>query len=297
MIAGRLGVAACWAALAMASPASAQDQPPASDTPQIVIEGRKDLRKDIGDFVGALAGKPGVQQLSRFEDGVCPATVGLTPSQRTNVVERLRRVAKAANIQVDRADCRANVVLVVTPDKSAFLQSLRQDHPSYFSGLSRGDLRRLLAAPGPAVAWQLQGPPVDALGGQMSRDRGSGVLINRTTTAGSRVAPPTRPQFATAIVVVESRALAGLTTTQLADYTAMRAYAAADPARLGDTTAPTILKVLEAPMGAEIPASLTRWDLGFLRGLYDTGSRFAAGQRSAMGKEVAKQIGEASDDR
>lgn len=50
----------------------------------------------------------------------------------------------------------------------------------------------------------------------------------------------------------------------------MRTFAQIDRARLKGTIAPTILTVLEAPMDSEVPASLTEWDLAYLRGLYAT---------------------------
>ena len=52
---------------------------------------------------------------------------------------------------------------------------------------------------------------------------------------------------------------------------------------------PTILKVLEAPMGSEVVASLTEWDLGFLRGLYSAPRNLRAGsQRSAISRQMVK---------
>ena len=78
---------------------------------------------------------------------------------------------------------------------------------------------------------------------------------------------PARPQFGAAVVVVEGSALAGLTLTQLGDYAAMRAYSGADPARL-PSSAPTILRVVDAPLGSEVPVTMTNWDFSFLRGLY-----------------------------
>ena len=279
------------AVLALAGTAAAQEAPPATDSSQIVVRGKKDIDRDIRDFVGALAESPGVRQLSRFEREVCPVAVGLAPVQREAVAVRMRRVAEAAGLRVGSSSCVANVVVVVTDNKRKFLEALRRKQPSYFGELSSAQIRRLITQPGPAAAWQLQGPPISARGTEIHVDPSMDLPVNRTTEPASRITAPARPQFDAAVVVVESAALAGLTTTQLADYAAMRAYAGTDPSRIDGSTATTILKVLEAPMGSEVPASLTHWDLGFLRGLYHgPANLYAAAQRSAIRREVARQL-------
>ena len=67
------------------------------------------------------------------------------------------------------------------------------------------------------------------------------------------------------LVVIQLDALRGLTTTQLADYAAMRVFARTQPSRLQRSTAPTILNIIDTPMNAQVPLTLTQWDLGFLR--------------------------------
>jgi hypothetical protein len=155
--------------------------------------------------------------------------------------------------------------------------------------MSAGAVRRLAREPGPAAAWHLEGPPLDA-DGMVIGEQAGGVRINRTVRSGSRVTPATRAHFDAAVVVVESKALEGLTTTQLADYAAMRAFARIDATRVEQASAPTILKVLGAPMGSEVPITLTEWDLAFLRGLYASPAGLhAASQRS----EIRKRVGQA----
>lgn len=249
------------AALAVTSAAAAQDQPPPSDTPQILVEGRKNLDKDIRDFV----------------------------------VARLRRVAEAADMPVEDAGCRPNVVVVVTPDKTAFLQALRKKLPNYFSGLPKSEVRRLLATPGPAVAWQLPGEPLDENGRPLASDSNNEPPISNPVQA-TRLTPMFRLQFSAAVVVVETAALEGVTTTQFADYAAMRAFISTQPARLGATTAPTILTMLDPARTSRVPATLTRWDVSLLRGLYRSDRAvFAGAQRNEMRKEVGRLLTDAGE--
>lgn len=280
-------------ALAAAGAAGAQDKPATGAQPEIVVTGTRDMGEQVRDFVGALAKAPVGGQLSRFEFSVCPAAVGVPPGQKQAIAARMRKVAEAAGIPVAGASCTPNVLVMVTADKKAFLDALRRKHAYLFSGVTDSGMRRLMREPGPAAAWQIDGPPVRADGAALIRDGASGVAVNRTVVSPSRIVAATRPQFAAAAVVVESKALEGLTTTQLADYAAMRAYARTDPAALAESSAATILKVLEAPMGSEIPITLTAWDLGFLKALYASeGKLSAAAQRSEMQKILGKELEE-----
>ena len=277
-------------AIALAAPAAAQP-PSEPQSSEILVTGSRDVEAQIESFVGALTPAPPRGQLSRFERSVCPTAIGLSEGQRDAVVERMRRIAEAAGIAVGGPRCTPNVLLVVTQDKRAFLEGLLRHHRYYFGELSMRRVRALIDAPGPAVAWHVDGPPVDARGRDFQSDRSSGLLVSRSTASPSRITAGARPQFAAAMVVVEGGALAGLSTTQLADYAAMRAFARTEPERLGATPAPTILTVLEAPMGSEVPLTMTRWDLGFLRGLYGSQENlYAASERSAIRRSIETEL-------
>ena len=278
--------------LAIATCAAAPPAPAPADPSTIVVTGQRTREKDLQDFVAALTPTTVGGRLSRFERAICPYATGLPPGQRDAVANRMRRVAQAAGLRTGGKGCLPNVVLVVTQDKNALLRALRQSHPGYFGELSKREIRELEATPGPAVAWQTQGPPVTARGTEMNVDPGTGLFINRTTESASRIEEGVRPQFDAAVVIVERKALDGLTVMQLGDYAAMRAFAGMDTARLSQSGTPTILKVLEAPMGSEVVASLTEWDLGFLRGLYAAPRNLRAGsQRSAISRQMIKDAG------
>jgi hypothetical protein len=279
-------------ALVMA-PAAAAQEAPQTPAPEIVVTGQRDLDQEVADFVQALTpAAPGAKQLSRFEHRICPAAAGLSPEQNRVVVERIRRVAKAAGLGVDKPKCRANIVVLLTRDKRALIETLARRHPAYLGDLSRREVRRLAETPGPAAAWHLAGPPRTADGTELPEQ--DGVFINRTTRVASRITMAVRPQTAAAIVVVETGALTGLTTTQLADYAAMRTLVRSDPAALTASAAPTILKALDAPMGSEVPVTLTRWDMGALRAAYESPLNLrAAAERSEIQRRLAESLQEA----
>lgn len=269
-------------------PAVAQETRQPNGGPDIVVTGNADVERQLTDFVGALTQAPNGGQLSRFERAICPTVVGVSPAHKDALVARMKVVAKAAGLAVGGRRCDPNVLLVVTGDKRGFLEALRQKHAYYFGEMSNSAIRRLIAEPGPAAAWQVDGPKLNAYGQEMATN--NGVAVNRTTRPDTRLSVGARPQFAAAAVVVESKALDGLTTTQLADYAAMRAFTRADPAKL-PASAPTILSILEAPMDSEVPITMTNWDLAFLRSLYAAPATLtAAAQRSQVRRGVMQEL-------
>lgn len=275
------------AALAVAQPVPAQGAP--ADQ-AIVVTGQKDQRKAIQDFVGALTAVPSNRQLSRFEHEVCPAVYGLAKPQADAVIRRIRLVAKNVGVVVGGTHCAPNVLLLVTSDKTTFLKELQHHSADYF-GLTDRQFRDLERAPGPAVAWQTQGPMMTEDGVDLTEDTTVGQVVNRTVDSPSRITEAVHPQFDTSVVVVERKALVGMTVTQLADYTAVRALTGADPAKLADSSAPTILHVLDVPIGQAAPVTMTRWDLSFLKGYYDARRNLRTGaQRSAIGDSMSKQL-------
>jgi hypothetical protein len=278
------------AALAAVQAAPAPAAPQSSNEP-IVVTGERNQEKAVKDFVHALTPTLWNGQISRFEHSVCPAVVGLAPHQRDVVEQRMRVIAKAAGIVVDGPKCGPNVVLIVTADKKTFLEQLQKHHGEYFGDMPTRKIHAMERDPSPAAAWQLRGPPISGDGRDLEYDTQMGAYVNRTIESPSRLTESARPQFDAAVVVVEVKALAGLTTTQLADYAAIRALTGADPAKLANAGAPTILHVLEVPMGGETPITMTKWDLAFLKGFYDVRRNLHPNaQRSAISDSMTETM-------
>jgi hypothetical protein len=272
---------------ALASPAVPQ-APAAGDQP-IVITGQKDTQKTVQDFVKALTPVESHGQLSRFEHEVCPKVFGIPEAQARAVEDRVRLVAKTVGVVVGGQHCTPNVLLLVTSDKKAFLKEL-QRHASNDYGISDHQFHLLEDQPGHAAAWQVQGPMMNADGNEITEDS-EGFPVNRTIIPSSRITVPVRPQFDASVVVVERRALVGLTTTQLADYVAVRALTGADPLKLANSGAPTILRVLDVPIGGEAPVTMTRWDFDLLSGFYDAKRDLStAAQRSAIARGMTNDL-------
>jgi hypothetical protein len=78
----------------------------------------------------------------------------------------------------------------------------------------------------------------------------------------------------------------------------MRTFTGADPARLPDRSLSTILTLLDAPMGSEVPITLTSWDLTLLQSLYASNANIRApGQRGEIQDGMRRGIERAADRR
>jgi hypothetical protein len=291
-----------FASLALcAAPAVAAQVPP-PDSSSIIVQGMRDRAKRLRDFVKDLTPSTlTYNQLARWEVPICPAAFGLAPSQRVFVVDRMRTLAKAANIPLAKPGCDPNVIIIVTSNKSALLTALEKTHPSYFPGdWSDRRIHELERDPYPVAAWQFEGVLstdglriADTTASDDTVDPAGMVAATTVTVApASRLRPPGRHDVLTSVLVVQSSALAGITTTQFADYAAMRTFVNTDPAKVRASPSETILKVMDVPMGTAVPLSLTSWDLSFLKAYYASGTEsYANVQRTEIAERMKRELG------
>ena len=276
------------AAALLAAPAAAQTDAP------IVVIGQRDIERQIESFVGALTPAPPRGQIARFETAVCPGAFGLAETQRAAVRDRVRLVAESIGLDVAAPDCKPNLLIVVTADKTAFIKGLSKDHHYMFGNRTPTEVRQIIAQPGPAAAWQVQ-QMVNADGRPIPNE--GEFAVNRTIRSPSRITAAARPTFLAAVVIVESKALEGLTTTQLADYAAMRALVRINPAKVDAAVPATILRILDASPDSEVPVTLTQWDFSFLKGLYSSPDNlYAPSQRSEIERTMEQELDRSGGD-
>lgn len=210
--------------------------------------------------------------------------------------QQLRTVAKAAGLRLGKDGCSPNALMIITSDKRALIEALESRGDYFGDRISIQKIRRLARDPGPTAFWRLEGF-VTAFGTLLRRNDGQPIDFRGTNSRASRISTGTRRAVDGAFLIVEARALEGLTTTQLADYGAMRLYGSADPADLTGS-APTILNILSTEMGAEVPITMTQWDLGFLRGLYaSTESLRTPAQRTEIRRRLLRDLGRSAETR
>jgi len=277
------------ATLAALAPATAP-APSAGDTQTIVVEGTNSKRR-ANNYLDHVLPPIFDGQIGRFEEALCPATIGLPDNLRDEVLKRLKLVADVARIPVDSGKCRANLVIIVVDDKKALIEGMRKKKESYLYGVGTARVSQLMSSPAPVAAWQI----TDVIGadGMPLRTDGDGFPRLFTTVPPSRVVETTRKRIIGAAVVIEQRGLVNVTTRQLADYALVHLLA---PMETKERTPPdsTVLSLFNQGVRPEdAPQSLTWWDLAFLKALADTRSDVVADVqrheiRDKMLREMAK---------
>lgn len=280
-----------FSALLLAATAAQSPAPPVADAGRdrdIIVKGERIKHEQINGFIKALSNVPSTGQIGRFHAAVCPAAVGLPKAQGDAIADRMRRVAAAADIRTGKGKCTPNVFLIAVPDKAASIRQLSKLFPAYFGVRTSRQIDQLADDPRPAVAWQVQNR-LGADGEELEQPVSTGYYVVKGTRSGSRIRAGSVPNFIASIVVVDLKAIGGLTVTQLADYAAMRAFADTDPARAKQAGAPTILTILDAADDQQIPVTLTAWDLGYLKSLYTTSNDYYASYHRGEMAQVLKR--------
>jgi hypothetical protein len=277
------------AALSALAPATVS-APPSADAQAIVIQGTNPKRR-ANSYLDKILPPIFDGQIGRFEDPLCPATIGLPDNLKDEVLKRLRLVAAVAKIPVDTGKCRANLVIIVVDDKKALIEGMRKKKDSYLYGIGTGRVNQLANSPAPVAAWQI----TDVIGadGMPLRTDGDGFPRLFTTVPPSRIVETTRKRIIGGVVVLEQRGLVNVTTRQLADYALVRLLAPMEPK---EETPPdsSVLSLFNRGVRPEdAPQSLTWWDLAFLKALFDTRSDVIADIqrheiRDKMLQEMAK---------
>lgn len=273
------------AALAALAPAA-----PPVDTQTIVVEGTNPKSR-ANNYLDHVLPPMFEGQIGRFEDPLCPATIGLPDNLKDEVLKRLKLVAAVVRIPVDTGKCKANLVIVVVDDKKTLIEGMRRKRESYLYGIGNERIGELANSPTPVAAWQI----TDVIGadGMPLRTDGDGFPRLFTTVPPSRVVQTTRKRIIGGVVVIEQRGLVNVTTRQLADYALVRLLA---PMEARERTPPdsSVLSLFNRGVRPEdAPQSLTWWDLAFLKALFDTRNDIVADVqrheiRDKMLQEMAK---------
>lgn len=280
------------AALLAAQPAAA----PAENT-DIVVTGERGREQRSKRFVDAIAQASAKRQIARFEDPLCPTSIGLTDSDAATVERRLRRVAEAAGVRTAKRGCRTNLVILIVDDRAKAIAHWEKSRPDFFEGLTKAEIDALRNGIEPVAAWQIV-----SLKGADRRPVGrtqEGVIdyTVHNQVVPTRIGTTIQFEFYGAFLLVEASALKDMTLMQLADYAAMRTLARTDTASASAQSAPTILSLFDVGGPTAAPPSVTHWDLGFLTALYRIDPAFdERAQRKAIAHIVNEQVAKASDE-
>lgn len=279
------------AALAVGAP-----EKPAADATdaaarELVVTGRRGIDRRSEAFVDAIAEPSQKGQIARFEDPLCPTSIGLTADDAASVDRRLRRVAEAAGVRTARAGCRPNLIILVVDDRARAIAHWQKHRPDFFESLTAREIAALGEGEGPVAAWQIvhmKGADRRPLG---RTQEGVVDYHVQNQVVPTRIGTTIQFEFYGSFLLVEASALKDMTLMQLADYAAMRTLARTDADGAAAQPTDTILSLFGPGAAEAAPPSLTHWDLGFLTALYRIDPAFReSAQRRAMAHIVREQV-------
>lgn len=231
--------------------------------------------------------------LAQIQDKVCPGVLGLPVDVAEIIVDRMRWNAERVGLEPAReGNCQPNILVAFVLSGQSEVKKLARTKGWVFRDISVEELKELIADPGPVHAWNAT----------QTKTRG-GMSVGRS---GDAFAPPvvevpisdskiffaTRLDIAQSVVVIDIKAINGMSVVQLADYATMRAFARTRPAS-ASAAASTILSLFDK--SAPAPFELTPFDIGYLRGLYSSqGNLPASAKIGAVPKEIRKELAKAS---
>lgn len=206
------------------------------------------------------------EPLARFEDPICPGVAGLKLEPAREMVGRIRaRAAEFGRRLAPDGNCEANLVVAFVDSGQAFARRIQSENHSLFAELSNADRDAVLDEPGPVRAI-LRVSPRTRDGMPIARRQN---LVDLPQTgmwmAHSKIYTTTRNDILYSLVLIDRRAISGMSVEQLADYAVYRSLTRTLP-QTPDTRADSILALFDG--GARRPAGLTEFDRVYLTELY-----------------------------
>jgi hypothetical protein len=242
------------------------------------VEGsREELAKRVTSFVSTLTRLDG-DLVSRWGEGaICPLVIGDDRAEAAWVRQRIIAIAQEIPVRIDvDGECQPNLTVIATADLTIW----KHRNPAMFKP-KRGSKTPDEGVP--VRVWH-NAQVAQADGGPMIEELGSAPILRMKD---SRIVTTAVESLRSVVVLADTRAAAGVTLQQLADYLAMASFSRVDlTAELGQ--AATILRLFTAEPGQREPG-ITEWDRAFLRGLYRQ-SYSAVQQRSAIASRMVREL-------
>lgn len=265
---------------------TAMAQPAAPPVEDVTVTGTRD-RLVVERFVEQFAAPSRLTgKLARWEDGICPAAVGLKPRFLSFITDRVKQIAGDAHAPVSSDPaCKPNIEIVFTTTPQALIDNVRKQNEAYLGYAdSAAAVDALARVTRPIQAWYLTAT-VDLRGN---------VLVDSAKTPPTEITLPDPYHNPPFITVYTKQGAMSVTGTRLGDGLRSGFYhvvIVADPTKLveyemgavGDYIAmlalsqlssldtcqalPSIVNLLAAGC-AQKPDGLTENDAAYLRGLY-----------------------------
>jgi hypothetical protein len=288
--------------------AAAPNDPDAANT--IVVTGKRltddEARQASDAFIRSASSQPVSGQLARWNDPVCPKTVGLSDRDGDSVNQKIRQVARLSGIRVAAAKCKANLIVAFTDDGKAVVRTMVKRNNRIMSSTPLADRRTLLEGDMPLRWWY--GTKIEGADGHQLTS--SSAMLTTSVIEGANVpgfvsdgntqfidsygstmiGTKVRADLKSVIVVVDVNKATGYRLRTIAAYVAMVSLARIKfGAAIEDQD--SILALFAAPPGQAEADDLTVRDYAYLAALYKVPvDRNASVQRASIRAEMIKRL-------
>jgi hypothetical protein len=249
----------------------------------------------LRDFVKAHGAPSHIGQLARWQQDVCPTTVGLPPEFNAFVTQHVKDVAASVGAPTKlKGKCDTNIEIVFTTHPQTFIDSIRNKAPVLLGFHYPAQLKRLTTFSHPIQAWYATAtegpaPPAGALlaagGGKddggsinsfLSQQSGGGLVLDDSNgqapggSGGSRFTVKRSSQFMVVTIVADSNKASDHQIGAIADYVALLALS---QTKVVDDCSPlpSITNLMSPTCDeASKTEALSEGDIAYLKALYAT---------------------------
>ena len=246
------------------------------------------------DFVSVHGGAARVGQLARWDDEICPITLGLSPAMNAFVTARVKAVALEVGAPVSKnPKCKPNVEVLFSAEPQKLVDRVARDQGALLGFHYASQTKDLTKVSRPIQAWYLtmtrnwKGEKaldvdhgitgsVNMANGATKATVGSDLPAMRNMgqwpegCAGSSFTHCLRSNFYHVLIVADNNTLGGREIGPVSDYISLLALSQSSSLD-GCNELPSILDILSTKCSGDASVkSLTATDLAYLKGLYST---------------------------
>ncbi|MBN8606604.1 MAG: hypothetical protein J0L81_06785 [Caulobacterales bacterium] len=292
----------------------------AQPSDEIVVTGNR-VEEVAQAFAAEVASAPAAEdQYARWNHDLCVSVAGLSAADAQTVVDHISRRATEIGLGAERAGCQPNLVIIFANDSDVIARQIvdtRRDLMGYFTEddtvtAGREALEAFANTPRAVRWWHISNTTTedgrslsntrtrvgrgtnDALAaaqgnGAAAATTGNGFNgLEATRARGTRLRRVTRQDMSFALVIVDSRRIAGIPAPAVADYVAMASLIQLNP-DADMSRFPTVLNLFaDHAAGRALTPAMTAWDQAYLNGLY-AATREAANTRQQRA-EITRRI-------
>lgn len=257
-------------------------------------------RTVIANFVKAYAmAAPVSDEISRWKNGVCAATHGLSQEEYNLLVTaRIREVAEAAGAPVQTSACHVNIEVIFTDKPQAFLDRICAEGGASLLGTRPSQAETVGTMRYAVQAWYSTGTR-DANGKLVGDDQDDDGIwgstwrdMPRMAVTGSLLRTDLHSELSHIYIIADTSKTQNYQLGAVADYVAVLALSQTQSFE-DCKTIPSITNLISPNCGADVkPTAMTDTDMALLKAIYsmDPGTNLQ-GQQSYISLQIAQSLG------